>query len=532
MNFVFDKLTYNLDSLSLENFTLSVGSKKLFIDSSLVLSSGNVYGLIGKNGSGKTSLLKQLALNNILSENKIKVLYVEQELDFQDKTPIDFIFGANSKLNIIKEKLDFVKEQLDKDESNEELLEQLCSLEDEYTIYNIDKEYSVIKKILNGLGFTDDSMTQSCNIFSGGWKMRISLARALYLEPDLLLLDEPTNHLDLGATIWLGDYLDGWKKTAIVVSHNIGFLNEVCSYILNIENSKLSSYKGNYYKFKDALSQKRVEQEKAYNTFEKKLKEFKKKNQNKTALDDFIKKHQVIRPEPEYNVKINFAEVPVLKSQIIKVDNVSFGYTDDKPILKNISFGLDMTSRVVLVGANGTGKSTIMKLIVNDIEPDEGEIWIHNNLRIGYYNQHFEEQLPMEQTPIEYLLSIVPDTFDNKIATIRSYLGYVKLEGTAHTKLIKELSGGQKARVALVKLVFQQPHMLILDEPTNHLDIETVEALIEGLKKFNGGIMLITHEPELINALESELWILNQETKTIDFYKESYEDYCEMILGE
>lgn len=537
-NFIYDKLTYTSDSISINNFSLSVSGKSLFQDSPLIVSPGNIYGLIGKNGCGKSSLLKQLSLTNLFADNKIRVLYVEQELDVSDKNPVDIIFSSNSKLAYITEQIDMIEKEIkylqDKEEpiyEDDLLLENLMNKYQEFQNqiigFNKEAEISKIKSILYGLGFTHESMEQSCTIFSGGWRMRISLARALYIEPDLLLLDEPTNHLDLEAIIWLSNYMESWKGVAIIVSHNIGFLNETCSQIMNIENLKLVTYRGNYTMFKKSLEQKQKNQIKIYEAYEKKLKEFKKNNSSKSAVDEFIKKNQVLKPEKQYYVKINFQPTNSFKSHVIKLEDLCFSYSD-KEILKNVEIGIDMNTRATLVGLNGSGKSTLMKLISGEIKPSSGTVWIQNNLRIGYYNQHFEEQLPMDKTPIEYLIDRIPDNLKdgNREITVRSYLGNVKLEGNAHNKKINELSGGQKARVALVKLIFQQPHVLLLDEPTNHLDIETVEALINGLKDFNGGILLITHEPELINSLESELWIMDKNNKQVCKYLNSYENYC------
>ena len=537
-NFIYDKLTYTSDSISINNFSLSVSGKSLFQDSPLIVSPGNIYGLIGKNGCGKSSLLKQLSLTNLFADNKIRVLYVEQELDISDKNPVDIIFSSNSKLAYITEQIDMIEKEIKSLQDKEEpiyeddlLLENLMNKYQEFQNqiigFNKEAEISKIKSILYGLGFTHESMEQSSSIFSGGWRMRISLARALYIEPDLLLLDEPTNHLDLEAIIWLSNYMESWKGVAIIVSHNIGFLNETCSQIMNIENLKLVTYRGNYTMFKKSLEQKQKNQIKIYEAYEKKLKEFKKNNSSKSAVDEFIKKNQVLKPEKQYYVKINFQPTNSFKSHVIKLEDLCFSYSD-KEILKNVEIGIDMNTRATLVGLNGSGKSTLMKLISGEIKPSSGTVWIQNNLRIGYYNQHFEEQLPMDKTPIEYLIDRIPDNLKdgNREITVRSYLGNVKLEGNAHNKKINELSGGQKARVALVKLIFQQPHVLLLDEPTNHLDIETVEALINGLKDFNGGILLITHEPELINSLESELWIMDKNTKQVCKYLNSYENYC------
>jgi ATP-binding cassette subfamily F protein 1 len=193
-----------------------------------------------------------------------------------------------------------------------------------------------------------------------------------------------------------------------------------------------------------------------------------------------------------------------------------------------------MTTRATLVGPNGSGKSTFMKLIIGEIKPQCGSIWMQNGLRIGYYNQHFEEQLPLDITPIDFLKNMVPKDLieSDREKTVRAYLGKVKLEGEAHHKLIRELSGGQKARVAFINLIFHQPQVLLLDEPTNHLDIETVEGLIEGLQGYEGGIVLITHEPEMINALESELWIMDAEKKIVERSKNTYEEYSQKVLAK
>jgi ATP-binding cassette subfamily F protein 1 len=531
-NFNYEQLTYNINSISLKNFDLSINGKSLFENSSLILSYGQVYGLIGKNGYGKTSLVKQLP--NICSDKKLKILYVEQELAFDNRNPVEFVFDSNIKLKSYDDEVKLLTEENEKiDDYNEELFLKLQKAEENLSSYNPDKELSIIKKILYGLQFTENMMLQSTNIFSGGWQMRISLARALYLEPDLLLLDEPTNHLDLEAIIWLSNYLQSWKKIAIIISHNIGFLNNCCSNILNIENKKIESYKGNYYNFKKSFENKKKEMQKNWDTYEKKLKEIKKKSLSKEKLEEWIKKNIVTRPEKDYNIKMKFFKTNHMNGNIIRFDNVSFSYNvlSENKILSNVSFGLSMDSKVTLVGLNGSGKSTIIKLLMNNITPSSGEILIKDGIRIGYYNQHFDQQLPFNKTPIEFLIDMIPIETSNKIETIRKYLGSINLEGSAHTKLIGELSGGQKARVALVKLMFDSPHILLLDEPTNHLDIESVESLIECLSVYNGGILLITHEPELINNLTNKIWFLDNTTKKINFKINSYEEYCKIILS-
>lgn len=528
-NLNYEKVTYSRDSISIKKLDLSVGDKLLLKDTDIILSNKNVYGLIGRNGYGKTSLLKQLPI--ICSdEEKINILRLEQELALDSRNPVEFIFDSNIKLKGLQEEYDKLSAELENnnEDYNEELMTRFQEAEENLEAYNPDRELATIRRLLNGLQFTTEMMNQPSEIFSGGWQMRISLARALYLEPDLLLLDEPTNHLDLEAIIWLGEYMKSWKKIAVIVSHNIGFLNDCCSYILNIENKKIASYKGNYYKFTKSYEKKMKEANDEWEKYEKALKEMKKTKKSKKELDNWIEKNYKPRPEKEVKIKMEFFETTPTSDNIIGFNDVSFGYNNN--LLDNVSFGLSMESKVTLVGPNGCGKSTIMKLIMGEIQPTSGEVFVKGGIRIGYFNQHFDQQLPFDKTPVEFLIDKLPVAVNDKQQKVREYLGSVGLEGSAHTKLIEQLSGGQKARVAFVKLMFDSPHMLLLDEPTNHLDIETIEVLIKCLSAFKGGLLLITHEPELINKLTNHIWYLNKNTQKLESI-ESFDEYCSLILN-
>jgi ATP-binding cassette, subfamily F, member 1 len=521
--------------VQISEFSVSVGSKKLFDNSELVIAPSNIYGFIGKNGCGKTTLLKMIANRELPINEKILILYVEQEIEDTEKTPIETLLESNGSFHKQQLRLNEIEEIMETDHFNEMEEEESDIIVNEY--YKLEKELSTIvpeveevtvKKILMGLGFTELTMKQPCNLFSGGWKMRISLAKALYIQPDLLLLDEPTNHLDLEAVIWLGNYLETVfsvnKKMAVVVSHNVGFLNQVTSHTFNIEDGKIITYKGNYNSYKNNYNKKITNMDKEWNKILKK-----KKGKTKSEFEEIVKKSGLTEPPRPYEMKINFSDIAQYKGNIISIENLSFSY-GDKKIFDNVNFGLDMDSRVTLVGKNGIGKSTLLKLIVGELEPNDGYISKQGGLKIGYYHQHFEHFLPKDKTPVEYLEYMVPPELisGNKMQTVRKYLGTVKLESQSHNSLIGSLSGGQKARVALVSLLFQQPHFILFDEPTNHLDIETVEALIEGLKNYEGGLMVITHEPELITNLESDLWIL--ENNKIVFYNNTFDEYCDSLL--
>ena len=516
-NFNYEKFTYNFDSISLLNFNLSVQSKQLFVNSNLTLSYGSRYGLVGKNGIGKSSLLQQLS--SICDQDKLRILYVEQDLVFDERNPVQYILDSNIKLKHYQDEVDLLNELIETDEN---AYERLIEAERNLSSYKPEKEEALIKKILSGLGFNQHTMKQESNIFSGGYKMRIGIARGLYLEPDVLLLDEPSNHLDLEAIIWLSNYLSSFKKIAVIVSHNIGFINDSCTHILNIENQKIEQYRGNYDKFKKNYDKKLVELAKNYEKYEKKLKDAKKKGGSKKQLEEFAKKHFVPRPEKDYVINLQFFPIQKRSTSYIEFENVSFSYGDNH-ILDDISFKLNCSDKIVLVGKNGSGKSTIFKLIIDKIKPSSGSVTV-NSMKIGYYDQHFNENLPLDKTPVEYLSDYLIDT--NKI---RELLGKIKLQSKSHVKLISTLSGGERARVALIKMTLEKPDFILADEISNHVDIETIEAIIDAFESFNGGLLLITHDTELIKRINSRLWFLNE--KKIETGLD-LDKYCDIILDE
>jgi ATP-binding cassette subfamily F protein 1 len=359
----------------------------------------------------------------------------------------------------------------------------------------------------------------------------------------------------LNAVIWLDDYLQSWKKTLLVVSHDQDFLNSVCQEILHIEDLKLISYKGNYDTFKKAEAERLKQQIKAWEKQEKRLRELKKAGQSKVKAQETVMKNnkrevgarsqkkknqaiaagtetaeaaELIKRPKEYNVKLEFSEVPELSRPVMEVNNVKFRYSEKHPIIfEKVDFGIDMDSRICVVGPNGAGKSTLLKLLTGEVDPTEGEVRRNPRLRMGIYNQHFVDRLPMSKTPVEHLRSRFQDL---DYQTCRNRLGRYGLEGHAHEVVMRDLSGGQKARVVFVELSLQMPHILLLDEPTNNLDIETIDALCDAINEFNGGIVVVTHDQRLIEECDCTLWVV--EKQGVTEWKEGFDNYKETILRQ
>lgn len=349
--------------------------------------------------------------------------------------------------------------------------------------------------------------------------------------------------------------MQSWKKTLFVVSHDQDFLNSVCQEILNIEDLKLISYKGNYDSFKKAEKERLKQQVKAWEKQEKRLRELKRSGQSKAKAQETVKKNtkresgarsqkkknqaiaagtesaeitELIKRPREYSVKLEFSEVPELGHPVMEVTNVHFRYSPKHPVIfDKIDFGIDMGSRICVVGPNGAGKSTLLKLLTGEITATKGDVKRNPRLRMGIYNQHFVDRLPMNKTPVEHLR----DRFEDlDYQSCRNRLGKYGLEGHAHEVVMRDLSGGQKARVVFVELSLQMPHILLLDEPTNNLDIETIDALCDAINEFNGGIIVVTHDQRLIEECDCTLWVVEKQGVTP--WEAGFEDYKDTILKE
>jgi len=382
-------------------------------------------------------------------------------------------------------------------------------------------------QILSGLGFTEDMKNKETQLFSGGWRMRISLARALYLKPDLLLLDEPSNHLDLDACIWLEEYLRKWKKTLVVVSHDREFLNWVCTDIIHLTHKKLDYYKGNYDGFWAAKEQKKREKMNAYKKEVRQMEDInRKQDQQSRKKKNKLLKDGLTKISRDYKVKFTFFDCDELDGKIIEIKDLSFSYPDEDLLFEDVNLYIDLGSKIGIVGPNGVGKSTFVNLVIGDIEPTEGEVIRNRKLEIAKFSQHFVDQLTLTDTPVGYIQKQNPKL---DVEYVRGRLGMYGLPGNMHDQPISLLSGGQKSRTILASLSIPKPHIYFFDEPTNHLDIESVDALSQALQSYNGGIIIISHDQRLLSNVCNEIWALRG-NKTVEVYDGDFNDYRQEII--
>ncbi|KAK9880978.1 hypothetical protein WA026_014329 [Henosepilachna vigintioctopunctata] len=534
----------NAIDIKVENFSISAKGNDLFVNANLSITNGRHYGLVGPNGHGKTTLLRHIAQRAFAIPPNIDILYCEQEVVADDLTATDSVLKADVKRTTLMEECKKLEEALNAGDL--EVQDKLNEVYAELKAIGADSAEPRARRILAGLGFSKEMQDRATKNFSGGWRMRVSLARALYLEPTLLLLDEPTNHLDLNAVIWLDNYLQGWKKTLLIVSHDQSFLDNVCNEIIHLDSQKLHYYKGNYSMFKKMHQQKRKEMIKEYEKQEKRLKELKshgsskkqaekkqkealtrKQEKNRTKIqkqEEDTAPTELLQKPREYVVEFSFPEPPPLQPPILGLHGVTFAYEGQKPLFLEVEFGIDMSSRVAIVGPNGVGKSTFLKLLTGDLQPQIGEARKNHRLRIGRFDQHSGEHLTAEETPAEYLMRL----FDLPYEKSRKQLGMFGLASFAHSIKMKDLSGGQKARVALAELCLNAPDVLILDEPTNNLDIESIDALGRAINEFSGGVIIVSHDERLIRDTDCALYII--EDQTINEVDGDFDDYRKELL--
>jgi len=506
---------------------IKLGNKIIVSDSKITINQKTKYSIIGPNGAGKTTVLNHI-FNNI--DKSCFVLFITQSEQISDYvTILDYMLKSNSKLHDLYVKCEDCK--LNNNSKYDEYLAELYNMD-------FDGYKSEILKILHGMGF--NNCQKNVRELSGGQQTKLALCKALLLQPELLLLDEPTNHLDLKNIFWLQNYLLNYKKSIILVSHNIDFFDNIADtflYFFNIDPycPKLLQCKSGYDNFVKMHKQMKNTYVENYKKYDRKISELKKKN-DKTELERFIQNNKLNKPIRDYDISIKFNIVPLLNSDeysnVISFNDICFSYSNNL-ILNNVNIGISMKSRYILVGDNGSGKSTFFNLCVQNLQPQTGIINFNNRIRIGYFNQLSITQLDEKLTPIQYLQSIDKNLDEQNARIILSKVGFKKMfdgDDFNISKLtISDLSGGQKVKLVLCGIMINSPHVILFDEPSNHLDIYSIDEFIKSINEYNGGVIIITHDKHIIENINNyKLLVL--ENKTITEYNDGFDKYCEKFL--
>lgn len=511
--------------VKIESYTLSFHGRLLIEGAEIALNYGQRYGLLGENGSGKSTFLQSIAERDIEIPEHIDIYIVRGEAEPSEVNAIDFIIkSAKEKVAKLEKRIEDLSIA---DEPDDVALEAAYEELEEMDPNTFEAKAG---SILHGLGFSQVMMKKPTKDMSGGWRMRVALARALFVKPHLLLLDEPTNHLDLGAVVWLEAYLSTYNHILVITSHSQDFMDSVCTNIMDLTpKKKLLYYAGNYTTYVRTKAENETNQMKAYHkqqeeiahikkfiasagTYANLVKQAKSKQKiiDKMEAAGLVEKVEIPRP-----LRFHFEDIRKLPPPIIAFTGVAFSYTGQEKdfLYRDLDFGIDMDSRVAILGANGTGKSTLLNLITSVLQPVKGTISKHASLKLAKYSQHSADQLPYDKSPIEYFQSLFAQSYPDKDMMFwRAQLGRFGLSGSHQTSPIRQLSDGLRNRVVFSQLAMEHPHILLLDEPTNHLDMASIDALAQAIKEFEGGVVIVSHDFRLISQVAEELWEVKDRT--------------------
>ena len=519
--------------IKLSQVALRRGEKLLFENASFTVHAGHRLGLTGANGCGKSSLVALLTgklasdIGEVDVPRSMKLATVEQHMDTVSGTAVDFVIAGDAPLMAARQRLKKAEES----NSGDALAlayEQLESA-DAYTAE------SRAAQLLAGLGFGVVEQAQTVSDFSGGWRMRLNLARTLMQKSDILLLDEPTNHLDLDAIIWLEAWLKQYDGSLLLISHDRDFLDNVCTHIAHIERQQIDYYTGNYSAFEKQRVARLAGVQAAYEKqqtsiahMQKFVDRFRaqatKAKQAQSRLKALARLESIAPAHIDSPFSFAFTAPEKNPRQLIQAEKLHLGY-DDIRVISDIHFRLEAGARIGLLGANGAGKSTLVKALAGSLLPQGGDIECAKELNIGYFAQHQLEQLRNDDTPLSHLSRLHPEASESEL---RNFLGGFGFAGSMALSLVKPMSGGEKARLVLATLVRQKPNLLLLDEPTNHLDLNMRHALNIALQSFEGALLVVSHDRHLLQTVTDELWLVAD--GRLNPYEEDLDAYARWLL--
>ena len=518
--------------LSFNNLSLRRGTNLLFEDVSFTVHRDNKVGLVGANGTGKTSLFKMIQGEIDSDEGDfkyppdLKIACLAQEVPGTDEIALSYVMSGDLKLLEIQNSIAKAE--------NEQDYGALGELHSKFEDHDGFTAKSRAEQLLVGLGFSEEEFSKPLKDFSGGWRVRLNLAKTLMQPADLLLLDEPTNHLDLDAIIWLGNWIKSFKGAMLLISHDREFLDECVGFIAHLHNSTIELYKGNYSQFEIRKAARLAELESNYNKQQREIshmqdfvRRFKAKATKARQAQSRIKaleRMELIAPAHiDSPFQFTIPETEKISNPLIVLEDADLGYSD--AIINKVKIAFRPGDRIGLLGVNGAGKSTFVKSLKGDLQLLQGNKTEGKNLKIGYFSQHQVDDLMLDKSPIDHLAEVEKKATESEI---RNFLGGFNFRGDKAKDVIKNFSGGEKARLALAIIAFQKPNLLLMDEPTNHLDMDMRQALTVALQDFSGAIVLISHDRHLLANTVDEFLIINE--GKIERFNGDLLDYRKMIL--
>ena len=519
--------------LRLQNLALARGTRVLYEHAMLVASPGERIGLVGPNGCGKSTLFAAILgelspeAGDIETPPQDRIAHVAQSFVAEPMPCIDFVLSGHAPLMAARAALAAAEA------SGDEMA--LATAHANLAELNEGAVVAQARTILAGLGFSQADGDRSVYDFSGGWRNRIALARALMRPADLLLLDEPTNHLDIDSLIWLENWLKRVEATVLIISHDREFLDRAVTTIWSVEDHSVVRYAGNYTKFEAERIEKLKLQDAAHRAYEREaasltsfIERFRAKAtkarqaQSRIKMLERLKAVEPVRAKREW--RFEFPKPVRLPEHLVDAEAMRIGY-GERVVLDKVSFSVRSGERIGVLGVNGAGKSTLVKAIVGELPLMAGEIRRGQGLEIGYFAQHQLDQLRTDETPLEHMKRLAPDVREQDL---RDFLGIYRFSGDFASSLVGPMSGGEKARLALALIAWKKPNLLVLDEPTNHLDMETREALTMALSTFEGAVLIVSHDRHLLRAATERLWLVHE--GRVDEYDGDLDDYAELVL--
>ncbi len=518
--------------LQISELTYRVGGRLLLDRASVTIPAGHKVALVGRNGTGKSTLLRLIAgelapdAGEVSVPNGTRMGWVRQEAPAGPESLIDTVLAADTERAALMAEAETATDPA-----------RIADIHTRLADIGAYAAEARAARILSGLGFDAEAQKRPCSDFSGGWRMRVALAAVLFSEPDLLLLDEPTNHLDLEATVWLEDYLRTYPRTILIVSHDRELLNAVPTTTVHLDQLKLTLYGGNYDQFVreralklENLKSQAAKQDARREHLQKFVDRFRYKASKARQAQSKLKAIEKLGPRiqviEDSAVSFDFPSPEELAPPLIALENAEVGY-DGRPVLRKLNLRIDSDDRIALLGANGNGKSTLVKLLANRLPTLAGEMRRSGKLRVGYFAQHQADELNLDWTPVQQVQAAMPTA---PVEKVRAHLGrFGFIQSKADTR-IGSLSGGEKAKLLLALMTRDAPHILMLDEPTNHLDIDSRDALVDALNDYAGAVIVISHDPSLIALTADRLWLVADGTcKPFDG---DLEDYRRLLLDK